>query len=246
MDVQLNQQQLKQAVFNNAQWCNAVCRAHGSAGEFRESIWLHPGKVPPFYPNLITLDAKSADTQLAVLQAMAADGLPSGWAVKDSFAALDLEPQGFLNVAEAQWICRTGLSSPEFDLSGLTSDLVKTSEELIEWESAWRGVPKEQVIESVIFPPALLDDQNIVFIRVHKEGQLIAGAIANQTDQVVGLSNLFAAEESQASYWAIIVSAIEEQFPSLPIVGYEADDELEIAQSLGFETLGPLRVWIKG
>jgi hypothetical protein len=32
-------------------------------------------------------------------------------------------------------------------------------------------------------------------------------------------------------------------FPGLPLVGYERGDDLERARRVGFEEVGPLRVW---
>ena len=29
------------AARNNAEWCDAVCRAHGNPGEFHDDIWLN-------------------------------------------------------------------------------------------------------------------------------------------------------------------------------------------------------------
>jgi len=39
------------AARNNAEWCDAVCRAHGNPGEFHDGIWLNRKPVPRFYPN---------------------------------------------------------------------------------------------------------------------------------------------------------------------------------------------------
>ena len=39
------------------------------------------------------------------------------------------------------------------------------------------------------------------------------------------------------------LAAIHKRFRNLPIVGYERDRELVIAETLGFKKLGPLRVW---
>ena len=77
------------AVANNASWCDAVCRSHGYPGTFGSRLWISTRHRLRFYPNAITLvpDATAADTH--------ADQDPSRrYAVKDSFARLDLAPAG--------------------------------------------------------------------------------------------------------------------------------------------------------
>lgn len=49
----------------------------------------------------------------------------------------------------------------------------------------------------------------------------------------------------ELSCWAGCVAAVMEAFPGLPLVGYERDEELALVQTLGFKTVGPLRVWAK-
>jgi hypothetical protein len=71
---------------------------------------------------------------------------------------------------------------------------------------------------------------------------VVAGAIANRTGDVVGVSNVFAHPDAERS-WAGCLITIINAFPGLPLVGYERGDELEIAERLGFTAVGPLRVW---
>jgi hypothetical protein len=90
----------QRAARNNALWCDAVCRAHGAAGELLDTLWWNPRPAPPLYPNLITL--RDAGTALvAHVRALDGRGLPAGWGVKDSFRSLDLGPLGFDLLFEA-------------------------------------------------------------------------------------------------------------------------------------------------
>jgi hypothetical protein len=93
--------------------------------------------------------------------------------------------------------------------------------------------------------PSLLTDEDIVFIAAYQDRQIVAGGIANRTGEVVGVSNVFAPEEDARPYWSGYITAIIEAFPGLPLVGYERGVELAISQQLGFETIRPLRVWIR-
>ena len=71
------------------------------------------------------------------------------------------------------------------------------------------------------------------------------GSIANRTETAVGLSNLFAHGEGAGPLLAECVDAAADAFPGLPLVGYGAGPTLAASRALGFESLGPLRVWIK-
>jgi hypothetical protein len=88
------------AALNNAEWCDAVCRAHGWAGKFGPAAWLSPHRAPPFYPDVVTLDA------VAGPEVLRAADLSPGCSVKDSFACWDLTSEGFEVLFEAQWIFR--------------------------------------------------------------------------------------------------------------------------------------------
>jgi hypothetical protein len=90
-----------------------------------------------------------------------------------------------------------------------------------------------------------LADETIAFIAAYRQGQIVAGVIANRTGEVVGLSNLFVPGEAKTMFWAGCVAGVMAAFPGLPVVGYERGDDLAIAQTLGFESLGPLRVWLR-
>lgn len=75
-------------------------------------------------------------------------------------------------------------------------------------------------------------------------GEIIAGAIANQSDDVVGLSNMFGPQGQGLRVWSGAVAAALEAFPGRPLVGYDSGSDLAGAQSVGFVAVGPLKVWI--
>src|SRR6516164_7194547 len=130
---------IKQAIRNNAQWCHSVCHAHGRPGEFFEEIWINRTPVPRFYPNAQTL-AERSSRQIDLVRELANQGLPSGWAVKDSFASLDLTTCAFTPLFDAQWIYL-----PPERLSAIRSasapevrwEIVRANQTLAEWERAW-------------------------------------------------------------------------------------------------------------
>ena len=75
----MKDERLKQAIFDNAVWCDKVCRTHGKPGEFREEIWLNWNETPPFYPNAITLTKAGTGQQLACLRELVESGIPGEW-----------------------------------------------------------------------------------------------------------------------------------------------------------------------
>jgi hypothetical protein len=228
------------AAYNNAVWCDTVCRAHNIMGEFHETFWISRYQTPMYYPNLVTLSPTVHQNALADLLTMKREYTIS---VKDSFAVLDLTPFKFHELFRAQWIVRP---APAALSHQGTADLqwkrISSERELLQWEEAW-----SQTASSLgrLFLPVLLHDADICIIAAYKENQIVAGAIANRTTEVVGLSNVFAPLQEAERYWEGLLSLIATHYPSLPIVGYEQDESLSTALHVGFTTLGPLRVWIK-
>lgn len=241
--------QIEQAAFNNAALCDLVCRAHGISGEFNDAIWINRHPVPRFYSNAITLlGQQAAATQVSLIRDLIDSDLPDRWSVKDSFYTLDLTNLGFQVLFEATWLWRSAAPvNPSGTNTGAQWTWVSDASELAQWEAAWSDEPTNQSLtrQPRIFLPALLADQNIGILAGHQDETIIAGAIANRTGEVVGLSNVFAPATNRDLYWAECVAAVGERFPGLPFVGYERGPDLVIAQAVGFERLQDLRVWIR-
>ena len=240
---------VEQAARNNAVWCETVCRVHGTPGEFHDALWLNRHPVPRFYPNVVTLSTQDGTAaQLANIQALVATGLPGRWGVKDSFCSLDLAARGFQPLFEAMWLWRAPFQPlPNRAASGLHWTWVQSAPELAKWEMAWSGSPANNpsTQQPHLFLPALLANPEIVFIVAYQDQELVAGAIANHTDDVVGLSNVFVPSDDPVAFWAGCVAMAQERFPGVPMVGYERGPELASAQETGFEILQPLKVWTR-
>jgi hypothetical protein len=232
------------AARNNAEWCDAVCRAHGHPGEFHDGIWINRHPVPRFYPNAGTL-AEPSPRQLALIDELVAARLPPGWAVKDSFSMLDLESRGFRILFDAEWIYLP-VSRVKDVGSARTSarwEIVNNDLALAEWESAWSRAAGDTSKDRIFLPP-LLENKDVAVVAGLRDGHIVAGAIANRSDEVVGWSNFFAPAPEMFDHAAASLATIARVFPGLPIVGYEHGDDLRNAHSIGFESIGPLRVWI--
>lgn len=72
------------SALNNAEWCDAVCRAHGVPGSFAADIWTQPLRGPAYYSNAITLSHGGLATQRAAIDALA-PALRHDYSVKDAF-----------------------------------------------------------------------------------------------------------------------------------------------------------------
>jgi hypothetical protein len=237
---------VEKAARNNAKWCDDVCRAHGTSGEFHDALWFNRQPVPRFYPNVVTLIQGGAAAQLESIQALTATGLPGNWGVKDSFNTLDLTALGFQPAFEATWLWReTSIPISKPATSGLHWTYIQTEPELAKWETAWNGnlANNSSTSEPRLFPPSLLANPEIVFIAAYQNEALVAGAIVNRTDDVVGLSNVFSTPDNTQTFWTGCIAKAQEHFPDLPMVGYERVSQLIIAQEIGFEALQPLKVW---
>lgn len=245
----MTHERIEQAARNNAVWCDTVCRTHGKPGEFLEGIWINRRETPRFYPNAVTLsEAEGTAAQLERVRELVDTGVPGDWGVKDSFSALDLAPLGFEVLFDATWIYRSAsLPRPGDDITEVRWARVSGTSELAGWELAWRGAPADDgdTSQRPIFLPSLLMDSNVVVIAAYRNQRIVAGAIANRTGDVVGLSNLFVPERHPEPFRAGCVAAVIDAFPCLPIVGYETGQELDASRALGFEILGPLRVWVR-
>lgn len=247
-------ERVAQAVRNNAVWCDAMCRAHGRPGEFRPAIWTNRHPVPPFYSNAVTLTRDGHANQLAAIRELLEAGIPGSWSVKDSFSTpnLDLAPLGFEVLFEATWIYRSAARRPAASIPGVRWARLTEVAELATWELAWRGDSANTVDDGQprIFLPPLLQDETIAVVAAYEDGRIVAGAIGNITDDVtadavVGVSNIFLLAHSGLGYRAGCIAAVMEAFPGRPLVGYEWADDLAAMQELGFEALGPLRVWVR-
>jgi hypothetical protein len=232
------------AARNNAEWCDAVCRAHGNPGEFHDDIWLNRNAVPRFYPNAGTL-AEPSPRQLALIDELIAAGLPPGWAVKDSFSMLDLDSRGFRKLFDAEWIYL-----PASRMKGIAPartsarwEIVRNDLELAEWESAWSNAAGD-TSKDRIFLQSMLENKDVAVVAGFRDADIVAGAIANRSDDVVGWSNFFAPATEMFDHAVESLAPIARVFPGLPIVGYEHGDDLRNAHALGFESIGPLRVWM--
>jgi hypothetical protein len=225
------------AARNNAEWCEAMCRSHGLAGSFSPQAWTAAVRTPLFYPDAVTLAPAADAAELVDMIDTAAPGA----SIKDSFADCYLTGYGFGVLFDAQWIWRP--AGPPVAESGLDWEAVREPASLHDWALAWDGGDGN----ADLFGPVLLEDAaTYVLAGRSADGRLAAGAVASLSEQVVGVSNVFAVDGDADAAWPGLLAALHEQFPAVPVVGYEHGDDLTAAVRHGFEPIGPLRVWMHG
>ena len=218
------------AADNNARWCDLVCRSHGIPTAIEESHWVALRRPPAPFPDVATLVAGA--TPADVLRS-AHNG--AGSTVTDSFADLDLQPLGFEEVLQAQWLCR-GPVLPTVIAAEVWS-VVDTAEELAAWALAAKA--PEAFGEELLREPALR------ILAARSRDGIQAGAIVYRTERVAGLWNVFA-KPSMPDYkaWASLPTAVAGQCPWTPIVGLAHGQQvLSAVMTAGFAETGPLRVW---
>ncbi len=206
------------AASNNAGWCDLACRASDVNTSIADGVWASHRRSPPFYPDAITLSpAASADAVLHRVQR------GDGCSVKDSFASLDLDPLGFRVFFDAEWIY---LPRAPTTVDGL------------QWSPA-SDFPAWRHISSKVF-----DHPSVAALVACSGDDIVAGVIANRSDDVVGLSNMVVMGAVPEQVWSSAAAAVSALFPGLPLVGYESGASLDAAHRAGFVSVGPLRIWL--
>jgi hypothetical protein len=221
------------AAANNAQWCDLVCGTHGAQTRFDDDAWTSRTPTPPGYPDAVTLvpDVSVPDLLTRIDTSV-------GCSIKDSFASLDMAAYGFRMLFDAQWIVRRATAVPPSS-DNARWEVVQDEAGFAAWERAWAG----NAGPPGVFRPVLLDHDAVTVLAAWVGGGVVGGAVLTRSSVVVGISNFFTRDSGAAS-WAGCLALAVTLFPRSTFVGYESGQRLVAARTHGFETVGPLRVWI--
>lgn len=224
---------------NNADFYQAVFRALKLPDRRHGGLWSSNSVAPPYYSNLTTLDPRARAKQLAEILRLRAT-LGRQFSLKDGFSRLDLAEHGFHVLFSAEWIWAEPshiaiTSSPRWHQ-------VRDAEALYRWEQSWKkgGSPTDLQV----FSPALLDDENVAIYGRHTEDGFDAGCIANRSARVVGISNIFHLEGTPPVFGEAVSVTASAFSAGLPLVGYGRGEALDKMKTLGFKSVGDLRVWL--
>lgn len=231
---------LQKCINNSNALYEAVFRPLGIGHVKTDSLWYTLEQTPPLYSNIVTL---SPDWRPDRLFHDANFGFISTgwdrWSVKDSFGVLDLTGHRFFKLFDAKWMY---LDISKFKPSGSTDlkyEIVKTAGDLEKWRLAWNA--NEELGKS-IFSDEMLEDPDIWFVAGSEGDSIVSGCLVNASDDVLGVSNFFAPDDS-VDHWSGMIEFIRDRIRSADIVGYER--EIEKLQGLGFDSPGNLSVWVK-
>ena len=226
--------QVELAARNNAAWCSIVCGAHGVHGVFDPEAWTCPTRTPDYYPDAVTLQRG-----VEIERLLARVDRTTGCSIKDSFAELSLTPAGFEPLFDASWIWRPAVRQPPS--SDARWRIVRDAAALDAWETTWRD--GEEAGPRTILP-SLLERDDVAILAISMGDGADTTAILNVAAGVVGLSNVVTGDRDPAETFATALDAAGRLFPDLDVVGYEQGSLLDAARQVGFEVVGPLRVWM--
>jgi hypothetical protein len=209
------------AARNNADWYAMMFDLRGLRYVRTQHAFCAIDPPPPYHSWMTTTDpgVRAKDVP---------DQRPFG--IKDSFDRLALGAHGFEPLFAASWISARPAAG---DVSGW--QVVSTPDHLHDWEAAWR---RNAPADKVQFPDAILARRDVrIWGRVDGSG-VVAGAIANVSDDCVGISNCFGPDAL-----ATARALCHDFCGSKPVVGYERGADLNTAIAAEFEVTGQLRVW---
>ncbi|MGA8513170.1 MAG: hypothetical protein WB821_00175 [Burkholderiaceae bacterium] len=233
------------AVLNNVYWYQAMFRAHRLADAFDDLMWSSEASPPPFHSNLVVLspavDMRRVRERLNTLERTLS---AASFSMKDSFASLDLAAFGYEVLFEAKWIWHEPLDVQTALKSGDWTALTSPGE-LEAWENAWWGDARNALAGPATkqFPSSLLESLHHRFFAKWDGATIVAGAIANRSPGVVGLSNTFRLNAVVFDDWTGLMQRTSDHFPGVPMVGYERGGALDVAMAAGFVPTGALRIW---
>jgi hypothetical protein len=224
---------IRVAALNNAEWCDAFCRTHDIVGHFRTAYWFSPVRTPRYYPDAVTLLP-----EITLEHVLSGIDTSEGCSVKDSFAGLDLAAAGFWPLFRAHWLIREPADCSVGSARGWS--VLTTAEQLGEWEAAWAGLAEG----AGFFKPSLLDHETIAVLAGYEGDRIVAGAIANRSGTVIGLTNVFHVAGDLESAWVGAAAIAAGMWDEMPTVGYDSGDSLDAAHASGFKSIGELVVWL--
>jgi len=89
-----------------------------------------------------------------------------------------------------------------------------------------------------------LEDEKISVLAGDEGDRIVAGAIANRSSTVIGLSNLFDVAGDLESRWVTAAAIAASLWGQMTTASYDSGDSLEAAHRGGFKSIGELVVWL--
>jgi len=220
---------LRTAVDASVRWYDDVFALHGVATAVQDGLWTALGPPPAWHSAVKTVEP-DVDVD-AVLRAMEPHEHGS---VADSFGALDLAPHGFDLLIDATWVHRPAATGS----GGLPPGWSVVTEPglLGDWN-------EHNETTAVLLPP-LLAHPHFTFLARHEDDLLTAGAVLHAAGPAALVSNCWSIPGRDLDLREV-VACLDALHPGVPAIYYAWDEELAILRGLGFDPVGPQRVWIR-
>lgn len=233
----------QKAIRNNNDLYREIFAAQNIESNTTDEIWYCLEKTLPLYSNLVTISENwQPDEIFSEIDRKFEVEKWDEWSIKDSFGRLDLTGFGFKKLFDAQWIyLEAAKFHPVNDRRNLRFKVIESVDALNEWRLGWDA---DEELGKKIFDHKLLKNPRVFFIAGYSVGGIVCGCLINRTENVFGISNFFA-PENEVRYWSETINFVFDSIERLDIVGYEREDSAVNLQSLGFETVGDLSVWLK-
>lgn len=217
------------AIDASKRWYDDIFTLHHRLASTDGRMWVAESPPPPWHSAVKTL---SPDVEAD--EVVAAMTRHPGGSVADSFGHLDLERDGFALLFEATWVHHAGIADANWPEGWV---VVKDPVLLDEWCRAhdYSGVLVPDVLESPSFH---------ILARI-EEGEPTAGAVVHDAVAVTGLTNMWTSRDLlTADEVRQLLACAGVIHPGRGVVDYARGDELDVLVSVGYERLGPQRVWV--
>jgi hypothetical protein len=233
----------QKAILNNNDLYKEIFRSQNIESNCTDSIWYCLDKTPPLYSNLVTISEEwKPDDIFRNIDRKYEDEKWEGWSLKDSFGLLDLTAYGFAKLFDAQWVYLEATNfKPESESRNLRYEIIKNEPDLAKWRLAWDS---DERLGEQIFSSKLLDNPRVYFVAGYYGKQIVSGCFANETENVLGISNFFS-PGNDSGHWSEMISFIFDSIYRADIVGYKRKEIINKLRELGFEPVGNLTVWLK-
>lgn len=235
----------QKAIRNNNDLYREIFAAQDIESSVTDKIWYCLDETPPFYSNLVTISENwQPDKIFRKIDLKFEVEKWDEWSIKDSFSRLDLTGYGFKKLFDACWIYLEAANFcpvPVNDKGNLRFEVIKGENALTEWRLGW---DTDEELGKKIFDQKLLKSSRVYFIAGYSENRIVCGCFINRTENVFGISNFFA-PENKVECWSETINFVFDSIERLDIVGYEREELAVKLQTLGFETVGDLAVWLK-
>jgi hypothetical protein len=233
---------LEKAINNNHSLYQAIFSHYHIELRIKDNVAYTENQVPPLYSNIVTRSEEwRPDDHFRKIERNYEDEKWSEWSIKDSFRVLDLSKDGFGKLFDAQWIYLERNNFNPIKPNHFQYQTIQSEEGLLSWRLAWN---RDAALGQKIFNAKLLNDSNIYFLAGYDRGKLVSGCLVNETDDVLGISNVFAPDRGIV-HWSGIVSFLLTLFTDKDIVGYELEKLVAELAPLGIEAIGNLSIWLK-